>query len=238
MDFWFSGDVQSRFSLFSSSHMAMIVLYLVLLAAILLNYKKIAANQQLKNRIRWSFAGILIISVVSYHTWMIVNDTWRLGHSLPLHITSLSGILAIFSLITLNKKLIKMTFFIGFVSTGLAVITPDLAHDFPHYRYWQFFLHHIVVSVASLYLVLVIDLHITLKHCLTVFGGLLVYALVIGVIVNPALDANYLFLSGAPANETLLNHLGSGAIYIVSLVAIAFVVFLLSFGFYKLVKRV
>ncbi|MBR7552598.1 TIGR02206 family membrane protein [Allobacillus sp. GCM10007491] len=236
MDSFFSGDVPNRFSLFSASHITMIILYLIMIVTLVISYRKLAANQTLTNFLRWLFAGILFISVSSYHMWMASNDTWLLGHSLPLHITSLSGFLAIYALISFNKRLIRVTFFIGFLSTGLAVMTPDLAYDFPHYRYWQFFLHHMIVSVSSLYLVLVTDIQITLKHLFTIFGGLLVYAFIIGVFVNPTLDANYLFLSRPPVNETIINYLGSGPIYIVSLVFIGFFAFLLSFGFYQFVK--
>lgn len=139
MDAWFGGDVIDRFSLFGPSHIAMIALYLILLGAIIFSHRKIAANDTLKHMFRWSLAGLLIISVTSYHIWMVVNDSWRLGHSLPLHICSLSGILAIFALITNNKKLIMITFFLGFIPAGLTVITPEVAHGFPHYRFWQFF---------------------------------------------------------------------------------------------------
>lgn len=233
MENWFGGTVDEGFTLFSTSHIFMIILYLVLLIALLYSYKKITAKPYLGSTFRWSLAGFLLFLEITYQTWMIVNDMWRPSHSLPLQICSLAFILAIIALVTLNKNVIIFTFFIGFIPAGLTIITPELNFDFPHYRFWHFFLHHIVLSCVSLYLVLAHKVAITFKSTLAAFGILLLYAFVIGVVINPMFGGNYLFLSDSPENETLINFLGSGVIYIVNLVIVGFIVFLLSFGIYK-----
>jgi len=234
---WFGGFAHDRFTLFSTSHIVMIILYFIVLVTLLYSYKTFPAKPYLSSAFRWTLAGVLFISETTYQIWMIVNDNWRLAYSLPLHICSLAGILAIIALITRNKKLIIITFFLGFIPAGLTIITPELAFDYPHYRYWQFFLHHIVLSFVSLYLVLGSTVKITFKTTLTAFGALLLYALVIGAFINPMIGGNYLFLSASPANDTFINFLGSGPMYIVNLVIVGFVVFLLSFGVYRFVVR-
>jgi hypothetical integral membrane protein (TIGR02206 family) len=168
---------------------------------------------------------------------MVVNDMWHPSHSLPLQICSIAVILAIIALVTLNKNVIIITFFVGFIPAGLTIITPELTFDFPHYRFWHFFLHHIILSCVSLYLVLVYKVNITFKTTMAAFGALLLYALVIGIFINPMFGGNYLFLSNSPENETLINFLGTGVIYIVNLVIAGFVVFMISFGIYKLAVR-
>ncbi len=35
----------------------------------------------------------------------------------------------------------------------MALITPELPYDYPHFRYWKFFIHHIVISWSSIFLV-------------------------------------------------------------------------------------
>ncbi|MFA1821120.1 TIGR02206 family membrane protein [Virgibacillus oceani] len=237
MENWFGGTAHEGFTLFSTGHIFMIILYFVVLIALLYSYKKATANPSFRRTLRWSFAGFLLFLEITYQTWMVANDMWHPSHSLPLQICSLAFILAAIALVTLNKSMIVLTFFLGFIPAGLTIITPELNFDFPHYRYWHFFLQHIVLSLVSLYLVLAHKVKITFKTTMAAFGALLLYALVIGVFINPMFGGNYLFLSDSPENETLINFLGTGVIYIVNLVIAGFVVFLISFGIYKMVIR-
>src|SRR5690625_1249709 len=237
MENWFGGIVQERFILFSTSHIVMILLYFLVLTVLLFNHKKITANPHFSSMFRWLLAGFLLLSEATYQIWMAVNGMWRIEYSLPLHICSLSGILAVIALVSRNKNVIIITFFLGFIPAALTIITPELGFDYPHYRYWQFFLHHIVLSCVSLYLVLASKVNITFKTTLAAFGTLLLYALVIGALINPMLDGNYLFLSASPANDTIINFLGSGIVYIVNLVMVGFLVFIISFIMFKLIAR-
>jgi len=237
MEEWFGGSAHDGFTFFSTSHIVMIIFYFIILIALLYIYKKILARPFLLNTIRWSLAGFLLLLEITYQIWMVVNDMWHPSHSLPLQICSIAVILAIIALATLNKNMIIITFFVGFIPAGLTIITPELTFDFPHYRFWDFFLHHIILSCVSLYLVLVYKVRVTFKTTLAAFGVLLLYALVIGAFINPMFGGNYLFLSDSPENETLINFLGTGGIYIVNLVIVGFVVFMISFGIYKMVVR-
>jgi hypothetical integral membrane protein (TIGR02206 family) len=237
MENWFDGTAHDRFTFFGTSHIVMIILYFLVLIALLYSYKKILAEPFLLSAVRWSLAGFLLLLETTYQIWMAVNDMWHPSHSLPLQICSMAVILAIIALVTLNKNMIIITFFVGFIPAGLTIITPELTFDYPHYRFWHFFLHHIILSWVSLYLVLVYKVKITFKTTLAAFGALLLYALVIGAFINPMFGGNYLFLSESPENETLINFLGSGIIYIVNLVIVGFAVFIISFGIYKLAIR-
>jgi len=237
MENWFGSIINDRFTLFSTSHTLMIILYFIVLMVLFFHYKKVTASSRFSNILRWTLAVFLLLSETTYQIWMAVNDIWRLEYSMPLHICSLAGMLAIIALTTRNKHIIIFTYFLGFLPAGLTIITPELAFDYPHYRYWQFFLHHIVLSCSSFYLVLTSRVNITLKTALTAFGVLLFYALVVGAFINPVLGGNYLFLSASPANDTIINFLGSGIFYIVNLVIVGFFVFLLSFGVFKLAAR-
>lgn len=237
MERWFGGTAEDQFVFFSTSHIFMIILYVVALTALLYSFKKFAVKPYLLNIFRWSFAAFLILSEITYQVWMAVNDMWHPGHSLPLQICTLAGIMAIIGLITRNKSIMIFTFFIGFIPAGLTIITPELSFDYPHFRYWQFFLFHIILSCTSLYFILAHKVTITFKTTLKAFMVLLVYAFFIGVFINPMFGGNYLFLSDSPANETLINFLGSGMMYITNLVIVGFIVFLISFAIYKLVGQ-
>ena len=139
-----------------------------------------------------------------------------------------------FALFTRNHKLIQILFFIGVVPSFLAVITPELHYGFPHFRYWQFFIHHIALSWASLFLVMSNPIKITFKKTIEAYIYLLGYAALVGFVLNPILDANFLFLASTPSADTPLDLLGSGFWYYFNLCLLGLFVFIAVYFIYRL----
>lgn len=173
----------------------MLILYFIGLVILLLTYKGIRASPSTYNFIRWTLFGLLVLSELSYQVWAAVNGIWNLRDHMPLHLCGIAGITGAIALATHNKMLITITFFIGFIPAFLALVTPELPYDYPHFRFWKSFIHHMTISWAGIFPVVTSSVKITFKSTLEAYGYLLLYAAVVGFFINPVLDSNYLYLS-------------------------------------------
>ncbi|GAB3062891.1 YwaF family protein [Virgibacillus ainsalahensis] len=235
---WFTSLDGVPFEAFGTNHVIMLIIYITGIILLLTTYKKIISNQLMYNAVRWILFGLLVLSEVSYQTWTAVNGIWSLAEHTPMHLCGIAGITGAIALVTHNKKLIIITFFIGFIPAFLALVTPELPYDFPHFRFWKFFVHHIAISWTGIFLVVTSNVKITFKSMLESYGYLIMYAAIIGFIINPWLDANYLYLSATPEASTPLDLLGSGIGYYINLCLLGLIVFTALYGLYKLFRRI
>ncbi|GAA0594246.1 TIGR02206 family membrane protein [Virgibacillus siamensis] len=225
------------FTAFGLSHLIMLAIYFFGIILFFISRKKIRSKSTLYNIIRWLLFGILVFSEIIYHIWAAVNGIWSLREHIPLHLCGITGITGAIALFNHNKKLIRITFFFGLIPAFLAVVTPELPYDFPHFRYWKFFIHHIVISWVSLFLAAANSIEITLKSLLESYGYILLYAALIGFFVNPVLGSNYLYLADTPTADTPLDLLGSGLMYYFNLCLLAFIVFFIQYKVYNFFMR-
>ncbi|WP_164670727.1 TIGR02206 family membrane protein [Virgibacillus doumboii] len=225
------------FVAFGPSHITVLVIYFTGIVLFTIAFRKIMDNTYLYNTIRWILFILLLISEVSYQTWTAITGIWSLSEHMPLHLCGIAGITGMIALITYNKKLIQITFFIGLIPAFLALVTPELPYDFPHYRFWKFFVHHLSISWVSIFLVATSSVKVTLKSMLETYGYLLLFAFIIGVFFNPIMESNYLYLSHTPTASTPLDLLGNGFWYYFNLCLLAIVVFFIQLQVYKLFTR-
>ncbi|OZU87504.1 TIGR02206 family membrane protein [Virgibacillus indicus] len=234
---WFNEQSGEPFIAFETSHIIALMVYFVGLILLLLTFKKIKSNTVSYNILRWLLFSILVLSEISYQTYTITNGIWSLQEHIPLHLCGIASITGAIALVTHNKTLINLTFLIGFIPAFAALVTPELPYDFPHFRFWKFFVHHAAISWVSIFLILTSSVKITFKSTMQAYGLLLIYAAIIGFFVNPALGSNYLYLSATPTASTPLDLLGDGIWYYVNLCLLGILVFLGQFGVTKVFSR-
>ncbi|WP_042220739.1 YwaF family protein [Oceanobacillus manasiensis] len=215
------------FVIFKISHLVMLSIYFVgfILIIYFNSLKRQPFYKRIYNIIRWSLFILLILSEISYQIWSASTGIWNLKEHIPLHLCGVASITAALTLLLQNKMLATLTFYIGLVPALIALITPDLLYNFPHFRFWKFFVHHIVISWASLFVIVTSSITLKYRSLLISYGLLLIYAAFIGFIVNPILDVNYLYLRNTPISNTPLNYFGDGVLYYVNLCLVALTVF-------------
>lgn len=234
---WFINTDGGSFTAFGASHISALIIYFAFTLLFLLTFRKIKNNTLACHTIRWTLFVSMVASEILYYIWVIVNEVYSFSEHLPLHLCGIAFIIGSIALVNYNRKLIQITYFIGFIPAMLALLTPELQYDYPHFRYWKFFIHHIAVSWTSIFLIMTSSVNITFKSMLESYGYLLLYAAMIGIIVNPLLGSNYLYLTGTPTANTPLDLLGDGIIYYVNLCFLAFLVFWGLLALYKVVFR-
>ncbi|MDY0406419.1 TIGR02206 family membrane protein [Virgibacillus sp. 179-BFC.A HS] len=236
MNGWFGNADTGPFIIFETPHLIMLVIYLVGLVGLFSTYKIIRNNSIAYSIIRWALFVMLIASELSYQIWAVANGIWQANEQLPMQLCGIAGIIAAIALLTENKRLIIIAYFIGFIPALLAIITPGLQFGFPHFRYWKFFIHHLAISWASIFLVLTSGVQITFRAMWEAYGLLIIYASLVGFAINPLLDANFLYLDSTPDASTPLDWLGTGIWYYVNLSLLGIAVFSMLVGLAKLFK--
>lgn len=232
MQKWFSEQIDQSFTAFGSSHIAMLVTYSLISIGILMMSGPLQKSILTHNIVKISLFCLLVLSEISYQAWAVIHGVWMEGTHLPLHLCGIASLLGAWALLTYHPKLIKITYFIGVLPAAIALVTPDIPHDYNHFRFWKFFIHHMAISWTSLFLVVSTSVKITWKDLFETLFYLLIYSFFIFAF-NRLAGTNYLYLDGPPVTGTPLSWMGEGFMYYLNLVFTAFLLFSLMVLFHK-----
>ncbi|NGZ73754.1 YwaF family protein [Saccharibacillus alkalitolerans] len=212
---FFSSSVSEPFSAFSPAHLISLALFLAAAAALFLFRHSIRARPRLAGGLRFFLLIALIASEASLHIWYIAQGVWDARYTLPLELCSLMLLAAILLLITRSRFLAGLVFFAGIGGALQALLTPNLAYGYPHFRFVQFFAAHALIILSALYMVWIEGFRPTWRTVLTAMLSLNVIALAV-YMLDRLLDANYMFLRGKPDTPSVLDRLGDYPLYILA----------------------
>lgn len=238
MENFFDAGSDYPFQVFSTSHLLALSGALFGFLCIILLKDRLPVKAQTFQRLRWLLFSILLISEVSYQYWAITQDIWKFSIHMPLHLCGIASLTAMAGLLSLRPFWIKLSFFIGIFPAFLALVTPEIPYDYQHFRFWLFFIQHTAISWACLFLGLAFPNMITIRTVFSVYALLLVYAAIIGFLVNPLMESNYLYLARRPSTVSPLDFFGDGVWYYINLCLAALLLFFMqNLLFHKLFKK-
>ncbi|NEY71853.1 TIGR02206 family membrane protein [Bacillus mesophilus] len=214
---FFTLKTSNPFVLFSISHIVMLLIF-GFLSVMLFSYRE--AIRKKKKIYRYILIGILLLCEISLYTWYSVTGIWDPYDTLPLQLCSISLLLCIFMLIMNSYRVFEITYFLGLAGAIQALLTPELFYDFPHYRYFHFFIGHIAIMLSCLYMVWIEKYEPTFKSIWRALIVLNILAIFV-FFVNKWTGGNYMFLARKPSNPSLLDYLGPYPYYILTLEAAA-----------------
>lgn len=178
-------------------------------------------------------AVLVFVNLSSYGfsqaAWMSLGGKMALDNILPFHLCDIAAVLAGFALLTKRPLLCSLTFFWGLAATFQALLTPALGVGFPSWPFIMFFIQHFAIVATALYLPLVEGWRPPepiWKGPLQAYVWSIVYIL-FALGINTWLGTNFGFANRPPDNPSLIDHLGPWPWYLVSMQAIAVVLFLL-----------
>lgn len=231
----FSPTTFLSFELFSVSHIAMIALFVIIfLFAVFFLRKTLSPSTD--RSIRIILAAVLILSEVTYQFWSVSVGIWDAKYFIPIQLCSFSTFFGLFLLFKKNRYVFFFFFYVAFFPPVFAILTPDLAYDFPHYFYWKFFFQHIAIPVTAIYILFRDQWELTVKSIFFAFIMLNMAAIPIGL-VNANIGSNYFFLAGPPVSDTALSLFSDSWVYILQLEAVALFFFFLTFFIGRLLLR-
>ncbi|ADM68868.1 hypothetical protein GMA19_01026 [Paenibacillus polymyxa E681] len=221
---WFDANAPEGFEAFTPSHGLAILGIIVCALMLWLTRGWIRTNKPVSEGIRWLLITVLILSELTLNIWYVMQRIWDVQTSLPLELCSVTLLLSILMLIFRSRWLYPIILFAGIGGALQAVLTPNLAYAFPHYRFIHFFVAHSAIILAALYMTWIEGLRPTWKSV----GGVMLFlnglALIVWI-VDDALGANYMFLAGKPSTPSILDVLGPYPLYILAEEAIALLFF-------------
>lgn len=207
-EFFNHGDV-GEFSYFSLAHLIPIFLMLIIIFS-LYKYQDKIRNWKYEENARIIFAGILLLSDMSYF-WHKIYLGANVANHLPITVCGWSAILGAFMLMTKKQGLFDVVYFFVLAGSINALITPAVIIDNgpTHFRYYQFWIEHTFIFIAVFHMIFVHNYKVSTKSIIrsaSVLGVLTVLAIYVNANIE---GANYLFLATTEAGDSVLNFLPS-----------------------------
>jgi hypothetical integral membrane protein (TIGR02206 family) len=213
--------------LFGPAHLGVLAVTL-LAAALLIIAARTCRNKAVADVLAYLLATILIINkIVGYCVASAQGRIASWHEALPMHMCDWVTIVAVLALIWRWQATYEMAYFWSLAGTLQALLTPDLAAEFPNVLAFTFFISHGGAIVAVLYLTFALRMRPWPRSIVRVFLWSNVYLAAAGL-VDLCLKENYGYLRHKPVHASLLDHLGPWPVYLISMELLA----LLSFAIY------
>lgn len=132
---------------------------------------------------------------------------------LPLHLCDFAIFVAAFALVTRSRAAAEVVWFWALAGTVFAMLLPDVAGEFPDWRWLAYYAMHGAVVASAFVLALGLGLSPREGAPWRVFGWTLAYAAIVAA-VDLVTGANFLYLREKPARPTLLDWFGPWPVYI------------------------
>lgn len=220
MSEWFYNP-QVEFEMFGPAHIVTIgTVVLLVIAFYLFRNKLFPYRKGIRITIGWAMIGARL----ALDIWYLATDQWHYEFALPLELCSISLIMGGIMLLTKSRVLFEIIYFIAIGGAVQAIMTPFLNYGFPQFRYMQFFFAHLLVLIAPLIMTWLYQYKITWQSLLKSFIAVNGIALV-NFVLDSWLNVNYMYLAGKPDSASMLDILGPYPYYILSLEAVALLIF-------------
>nr|WP_321247622.1 TIGR02206 family membrane protein [uncultured Psychroserpens sp.] len=202
----------NRVQILSLEHIIPIGLALII-AVTLIRYARTISSESQQRLIHY-IAIFISVSVIAFHIYCALTTNYNITTDLPLYLCSLLGILI--PIFTYYRKYWMFEILVFWVIAGTiqGVITPDIAEGFPSLDYFRYWIVHLGLLTVIFYSIFVLQLKPKFKSVFKSFLALQVYVIVM-IVINYSLDANYFYLNRKPESASVLDYLGDWPYYII-----------------------
>lgn len=208
----------------------------ILLSVLLITYAQHTSNQKVKTRLFSTLAILVSLSVLSFHLYHIGFKSYDIKTDLPLYLCSLVALLIpIFSYYRKYWVFEILVFWI-IAGTIQGVITPDIAMGFPSLDYFRYWIVHLGLLCIIFYAAFVFKMKPKFKSIFKSFFALQLYVVLI-VVINYLLDANYFYLNQKPKSASILDYFGEWPYYIIITQLIVLPLFFVVFIVFYLISK-
>ena len=210
-----------RFQTYGPSHLVALAVCVVGIVAIMLLGRRAQGSG-----VSRAYAVAIVLLTIPLQVLQLLPGEWNPRTSLPFQLCDFAWLFAVHALWTRSRLSATVTYLWGITLTTQAMITPDLASDFPEPRYLMFWAMHILIVWAAFHLVFGLRILPTWATYWTTVG---ITALWAGsmMVYNTVADTNYGYLNGKPASASILDLLGPWPLYVVLEIALIMAVWAL-----------
>ena len=205
--------VQESVDIGSLQHLIPILLAVAFTVGII-KYSNNKLNRNQQQRLIHALGCLVSIVLLSFHVYRIGFDDYNFKTDLPLYLCSLMALLV--PIFTYFRKYWMFEILVFWIIGGTlqGVITPDIVVGFPSFDYFRYWVVHLGLLSIVFYFIFVFKMRPKLKSVFKSFLAMQGYVLLM-VILNYLLDANYFYLTEKPKSASLLDYFGEWPIYII-----------------------
>ncbi len=208
--------MSTRFELFAATHLSALCVTAALAVGLALYVRR---DRDARAPVARVLAVVVLAAGVGFIAVEALAGTpWR--SIAPFHLCDIAVFVGAWALWTRAQQPFELLYFWGLSGTALAMLTPDLAEDFPHWRFSFYFAQHGSLVVAALVLALGFGMRPRRGGVWRAWLYLNGVAVVVGAI-NAAFDTNFLYLCRPPGAASPLDWFGPWPWYILVSEAIA-----------------
>jgi hypothetical integral membrane protein (TIGR02206 family) len=223
------------FRVFGPSHLAALSATAALTTALVLLARR-TRSARLVRAAALGLAALLLLDEVAVVVLAARADLPTLKDHLPFQLCDWV-IFAAAAALTWRRQLpYELAYFWGLSGTLQALLTPDLAEDFPNPHFFTFQILHAGAVVAILFLTLGLGMRPRWRSLWRAWLWLQVYVLLTAAI-DRLLHSNYGYLLAKPVQASLYDYLGPWPLYLVTLEALSLVLFFICYAPFALLDR-
>ncbi len=225
----------ARFSFFGFSHVLVLALSAAIVVVLIMVARKYPGSRA-ERICTLMAAAIPLAGVIFRNVYRWWTDQLTLIYDLPMQLCDWAYTAVILALILRRQWIYEIAYFWGLAGTLQALITPDLAWDFPHQKFIQFFLIHAGIVMGVFYLTL--GLRFAPRPGSVWRVGLvsqLFFAA--AMLTNYLTGANYGYLMEKPQGGSILDYLGPWPWYLLGLELLGLISFLIYYSPFYFARR-
>lgn len=221
-------SAQREFTVYGPSHLIVLAIFVV--GAVLLVWigrRQTEAQARLLGRI------LAVVIAVTFAVALVYKLLYPdIETSIPLQLCDITELVAAYALWSQKHWAATLTYYWALVLSSQGLITPDIgtpregAPDFPHHLFDTFFMLHVLVVLAPIYLIWGRGIRPQWRDYRFAVIAALSWA-AITFVFNVIAGSNYGYLNGKPPTASVLDVLGPWPIYLIVEVAIVVTVWAL-----------
>ncbi len=248
-DGFFGYGEKGNFKYFSLAHFIPLIL-LVLAVFLCYRYRNKFKNWKHEETFRFIFAFVMLMAEMSYF-WRLLyvgsSDPTKINllDKLPLQVCEWTCIIAIFMMTKKSKLLYQICFYVCLTIGIFPLLTPSVITTTgpAYYRYYQYWMEHILPIIAVFYMTFVHGFRPRLKG-IWLSSGFMSVLVVFALICNFNIkDANYLYLAtgtsdgGGSAMDFLIKIAPNVWGRLALLGAVVIAMFFAAYGIYVVIQK-
>ena len=184
-----------------------------------------------KNKIIFAktISVLTLIITISNHIIDVNNGKWDIYENLPLHLCSISNLIACFvHFVPKNQKLFEFLFYCGFWGGLMAILTAQINdYDGSLFKYIQYYTSHGTIIFMPLYMFYHLNYKLSKFSWLKLLLILNIFMAII-IPINFKIGSNYMYLAEAPNIKNPLVY-GDWPFYIINWEFIIIILFYLTY---------
>ncbi len=174
----------------------------MIIAIILIyKYRKQIKNYKYETNVRYILAFVMLMVEMSFFWRLLYVGTQGVYDTLltylPIQMCQWGLIISVFTIISKSKKLFSISYFITLLFASIALLYPLVIENTGprYYRYYQFWLEHILPIISVFYLIFVHDMKPDYKGIYRTFIVTIPLAIAAIVANSKIAGARYLYLT-------------------------------------------